>query len=132
MGKRIISEKEAIEKLSTEQKQRIKKSFENFEAYRHFYKDKNGHPNKFNFEIESVGTLTVHQIMNYALDIIEKNINYFNMVVDSENDDIEISESLTVMKAIDINIKGHGHTLGNILQSYLFRNFIEEEDKLQF
>lgn len=130
--KRIIADKETTEKLSTEQKQRIKKSFENYEAYRHFHKDKNGNPNKFNFEIESIGTLTVNQIMNKALDIIEKNINYFNMVIDSENDDIEINESLTVMKALDINIKGHGHTLGNILQSYLFRNFIEEGDKLQF
>merc|ERR1712054_244853 len=85
--KRIIADKEKIEKLSSEQKQRIKKSFENYEAYRHFHKDKNGNPNKFNFEIESIGTLTVNQIMNKALDIIEKNINYFNMVIDSENDD---------------------------------------------
>lgn len=130
--KRILAEREVTEKLSNEQKQRIKRSFENFEAYRHFHKDKNGHPNKFNFEIESIGALSVYQIMNNALDIIEKNINYFNMVIDSENDDIEINESLTVMEAIDIIIKGHGHTLGNILQSYLFRNFVEEGDKLQF
>ena len=129
---RIIAEKEKTEELSPEKKQRIKNSFENFEAYRHFHKDKNGNPNKFNFEIESIGTLTVDQIMNNALDIIEKNINYFDMVIDSEDNDIEITESLTVMKSFDINIKGQGHTLGNILQSYLFRNFIEDKEILQF
>ena len=130
--KKIIADKEEKEKLSKEDKKRIQKSFENFEAYRHFYTDKKGNPNKFNFEIESIGTMTVNEIMNKALDLIDRSINYFDMIVDSENEDIEINESPTVMKAFDITIKGHGHTLGNILQSYLFRNFIEEDELLEF
>jgi DNA-directed RNA polymerase II subunit RPB3 len=134
--KRIISEKEESEgiKLSSEEKQTIKKRFENFEAYRHYHKDNRGEPNKFNFEIESIGSLNVDQIMNKSIEIIERNINYFDMAVNSENADIEIHESQTVMDGIDIVIQGQGHTLGSIIQSYLFRNFIENshENDLQF
>ena len=134
--KKIIAEKEANdgEKISADEKSRLKKRFENFEAYRHYCKDEKGEPNRFNFEIESIGTLNVDQILNSALDIIEKNINYFDMAVNSENADIQINESQTVMNGIDIVIQGQGHTLGSIIQSYLFRNYVDNSEKndLQF
>ena len=106
--------------------------FENFEAYRHFCKNNKGEPNKFNFEIESIGILTVEQIMNKAIDLIEKNINYFNLALTNENEDIEIINSPTVMDGVDIIVKGQGHTLGNLVQSYLFTNFVEGEESLKF
>jgi DNA-directed RNA polymerase II subunit RPB3 len=132
--KRIIAEKEKENdtKLDKIERQKIQKNFENFEAYRHFCKNNKGEPNKFNFEIESIGILTVEQIMNKAIDLIEKNINYFNLALTNENEDIEIINSPTVMDGVDIIVKGQGHTLGNLVQSYLFTNFVEGEESLKF
>ena len=131
--KKIIQDKETKSgKLNKMEKQKIEKQFNNMEAHRHFHTNNKGEPNKFNFEIESVGILNVNYIMNQAILLLEQNINYFNRIVYDENDDIEITESDTVMDGIDILVKNQSHTLGNLIQSYLFINYVEEQEKLKF
>ena len=58
--KRLIAKKqeENGDKLDKSEIQKIQRNFENFEAYRHFCKNEKGEPNKFNFEIESIGIIT--------------------------------------------------------------------------
>merc|ERR1711991_39394 len=129
--KRLIAKKqeENGDKLDKSEIQKIQRNFENFEAYRHFCKNEKGEPNKFNFEIESIGIMTVDEIMNKSLEIIDKNINYFNLAVSNENEDITIEESPTVMDGLDITVLNQGHTLGNLIQSYLFINYIDNSSE---
>ena len=130
---KIITEEEAKNKLTGKERERLIKRFQNFEAYRHFSTNQKGEPNKFNFEIESIGTFKAEELFNIGIDIIKKDINYFNLSLLNEDEKIELSESPTVMDGIDILIKDQGHTLGNLLQSYLFNNYVESsEPKLDF
>lgn len=131
--KKIIQEQETkLGKLNKTEKQKIVSRFNNMEAHRHFHTNNKGEPCKFNFEIESIGVLDVNYIMNQAISIIEKNINYFNLIVSDENEDIEITESETVMDGIDILVKHQSHTLGNLIQSHLFINNVENQENLKF
>lgn len=111
-------------KLTNQEKQKIKNRFDNFEAFRYFQLDNKGEPNAFHFEIESIGIYTCKEIFYNSIEYLKNKLDTFNQNLQTENN-IQFMESPTIMNALDIEIMNEGHTLGNLLQSYLIYNFVD-------
>lgn len=113
-------------KLSEQEKQKIKNRFDNFEAFRYYQLDDKGEPNAFHFEIESIGVYTCKEIFHYSINYFKDKLDTFNKYLQEENNEyINFIESPTIMNALDIEIMNEGHTLGNLLQSYLIYNYVD-------
>ena len=86
-----------------------------------------GEPFSFDFTIESTGILSVHYIVERACEIAE---NMCSRYTDHNNfpDDITISDADSQMIGYDFRIPGHDHTLGNLLQTWLVENYINEKN----
>lgn len=102
-----------------EKRQEITKTFEINELQRYFFTDSEGNPNLFEFTIESIGVMPSHVILLKSLEKLKFKLASFINNLKSDNLDVSIKESPTVMTGFDIVIKNENHTLGSILQSYL-------------
>ena len=126
--KELIKEEEDKKgnKLTNQEKEKIKNRFDNFEAFRYYQLDNKGEPNAFHFEIESIGIYTCQEIFHNSIDYLKNKLDTFNQYLQEENKEyINFNESPTIMNSIDIEIINEGHTLGNLLQSYLIYNYVD-------
>ena len=101
---------------------------------RYYYTDENDEPNRFSFKLESIGVLPPRSILMRAFDILKKRIQNFKLDLDrvvqgGDIDRIQLQESDSLMEAYDIYIQDENHTLGYILQDYIYKfgdpSFIE-------
>lgn len=111
------------EKLSA-----LKREF-NLMARNRCYKinDKN-EPYSFDFEMESVGVLPVQYIIKRACDVIETMCAKYSNVKDGElPEELSITPTQNRSIGFDFLFRGHDHTLGNLLQTWLVDNHIDGE-----
>ena len=121
------------ENLSEEDKKSIILNFSCHEKFRHYRTNKFGEPNHFTFEIESIGVLKPENIFKKSISLLKNKIQLFSININSQNNEyIEIVKSNTIINAVDINIHNEDHTLGNLLQSYLFSVFVREKKKIKY
>jgi len=110
------------DKLTPTEFEDYKNKFIIEESERHFYIDDNGEPYVFDFNIESIGIIKSPKILFDACSILEDKLKYFiKLLNDDDNDDVEIVSSDSIMDAMDIIIKDETHTLGNLLQHYIYK-----------
>jgi DNA-directed RNA polymerase subunit L/DNA-directed RNA polymerase alpha subunit len=85
-----------------------------------------GEPDSFDFTVESVGVLSVPYIIERACEVGENMCSrYVNLMTGELPPEISISSSDSRLIGYDFLIKGHDHTLGNLLQTWLVENHIE-------
>ncbi len=111
------------EKLSA-----LKREF-NLMARNRCYKinDKN-EPYSFDFEIESVGILPVQYIIKRACDVIETMCAKYSNIKDGDlPEELTITPTQNRSIGFDFLFRGHDHTLGNLLQTWLVENHIDGE-----
>lgn len=116
---------------SPEEIQKITKNFMYLDGERCFEKDENGDPFEFTFSMENIETLSNYDIFLGSLKILTDKIQNFNSNIQEDNLKIDFSK-LTEFKAVDIVIPDETHTLGNMMQSYLYKYFMLEQQKLSF
>ena len=103
------------------------KEFETMEIDRCFVTNNKGEPDSFDFTIESVGALSVPYIVNRALEIGEMMVGRY-ISIDKDDtlpDDVSITSADSKLIGFDFLFKGHDHTLGNLLQTWLVENHID-------
>lgn len=103
------------------------REFETMEIERCFITDEKGEPNSFDFTIESIGVLSVPYIVNRALEIGEMLVGRY-VSIDKEEampEDLSITPTDSKLIGFDFLFKGHDHTLGNLLQTWLVENHID-------
>ena len=124
-----------INELTLDDPEKLKRRFQISEAARHFYVDEEGEPNHFTFRIESVGVIPPLVVFHKSISIMIDKLNLFisNLVSQNKNY-LSISPSLQIPDGIDILVENEDDTLGNIVQSYISRDFCEygETSKLNF
>jgi len=103
------------------------REFNTMEAARVYVKDEAGNPNSFDFSIESVGVLDVPYIISRACDIgiamVGKYVNVGTLTDPRAfPDDLEIVPTRSRIVGFDFLLRGHDHTLGNLLQTWLAEN----------
>jgi DNA-directed RNA polymerase subunit L/DNA-directed RNA polymerase alpha subunit len=102
------------------------REFNTMESARCHLTDDNDEPYSFDFTVESVGTLDVKYIVKRACEVGESMCAQFvNITSSSETPaNLTITPSNSRIIGFDFLFRGHDHTLGNLLQTWLVKNHI--------
>lgn len=102
------------------------REFNTMEVARCFLQDNNGEPYSFDFVVETAGILDVQYIVHRACDIGEVLVGRFATISSGElPTELSIGPAESRIVGFDFLFKGHDHTLGNLLQTWLVQNHIE-------
>lgn len=101
-------------------KESKRKLFYNTEALEYYKKDEFNDPYEFDFEIESIGILSTKMIIQTAIGILINKLEKFRSNINNNAISFKRSE-LVNYKAYDLKIPNENHTLGNLLQSYVYK-----------
>lgn len=110
--------------------------FNKCDKQRYIYgKDYDLYKRKFNLEIETNNNYTGYQILHKSEKLLLKDLlNIINIIIDLldnyslfpiNRDDIIISNSNKIINGLDIYYNNGSHSIGNILQSYIY-NLMDE------
>lgn len=114
-----------IEKGS-EKHNELRREFNTMQIKHCFKINEKGEPYSFDFTIETIGVLSVDYIVEKACEVGENMCSrYVNMTPGALLNEITISSSDSRIIGYDFLIRGHDHTLGNLLQTWLTEHHIE-------
>jgi DNA-directed RNA polymerase subunit L len=116
---------ETLDKAS-EKYQALLREFNTMEVARCFLVNDKGEPYSYDFTIETMGVLPIEYIVQRACEVGENMCNrYVNIDKGNLPDEVTISSAATRIIGYDFLVRGHDHTLGNLLQTYLVENHIQ-------
>jgi DNA-directed RNA polymerase subunit L len=122
-----------VNKDSGDPKSSLENRFRTTDALRHYYTDEFGHPNKFEFFMESFVVLRPMVILYKALEILlNKLINLDNNLKTANYDKVDVYSSETDMNAFDILINNETYTVAALLQSYILKYFGELKELVTY
>jgi DNA-directed RNA polymerase subunit L len=108
-----------------EKKSALEREFATMEIARCFMVDERGEPNSFDFVVESVGVLEVPYIIRRACDIVEGMcLRYSNISKGDIPEEITIQPADSSILGFDFLMKGHDHTFGNLIQTWIVEELI--------
>lgn len=106
----------------------LRREFNTMQIKRCFKVNEKGEPDSFNFTVETAGVLSVPYIVERACEVGE---NMCSRYVNIHRGDLPAEMTVTSADSrvigYDFLIRGHDHTLGNLLQTYLVENHIQGE-----
>ena len=115
----------AIDKAS-DRYQELQREFNTMQIKRCFLINEKGEPFSFDFPIESAGVLEVPYIVEQACQVGENMCSrYVTLDRGDVPSDITITSADTRIIGYDFLFRGHDHTLGNLLQTWLVEHHIE-------
>jgi DNA-directed RNA polymerase subunit L len=117
----------AIDKTS-ERYAELQREFNTMQIKRCFRINEKGEPDSFDFTVESVGILDVEYIVERACEVGENIcLRYVNIdkIMDTL-DDLTITPADTRIIGFDFLFRGHDHTLGNLLQTWMSENLMAD------
>ena len=104
----------------------LKREFETMQIKRCYLMDEKMQPYSFDFIIETTGALTVDKIVTRACEVAENMCAKFtNLNTGNLPDFVTVSSADARVVGFDFLIRGHDHTLGNLLQTWLVEHHIE-------
>lgn len=119
----------AIDK-GTERYAELRREFGTMQIKRCFLLNDKKEPYSFDFTIESVGVLEVPYIVDQACQVGENMCSrYVTLNHGDVPTDITITSADTRIIGYDFLFRGHDHTLGNLLQTWLVEHHIEGDIK---
>jgi DNA-directed RNA polymerase subunit L len=115
---------------ATERYAELQREFNTMQIKRCFKTNDKGEPFSFDFTVESVGVLDVKYIVNRACEVGENMCGrYVNLHEGDLPDEITLTPADARVIGFDFLFRGHDHTLGNLLQTWLVEHHIEGEAK---
>lgn len=106
------------------------REFNTMEINRVFLENEKGEPYSFDFVVESVGVLDPVYIVQRACEVGQAMVSRYVNIHTAGN---KLPEELTILPTTDCDmtgydflLKGHDHTLGNLLQTWLAENHMED------
>jgi DNA-directed RNA polymerase subunit L/DNA-directed RNA polymerase alpha subunit len=109
------------------------REFNSMEIAKVYLKDAKGEPYSYDFVVESTGPLKVPYMVRRACDVGESMMGKYSNL-DTGTAAGELPEELVVIPSnsrvigFDFLLKGHDHTFGNMIQTYLEQNHIDVEE----
>jgi len=102
------------------------KKFNTMQIKRCYKINEKDEPDSFNFTVETAGVLPVPYIVERACEVGENMCSrYVNIHRGELPAEITISSADSRIIGYDFLIRGHDHTLGNLLQTWLVENHIQ-------
>ncbi len=106
----------------------LKREFDTMEVARCYLENEYGEPYSYDFTIETAGVMNVANIVRRACEVGEAMcMRYANVDSGELPEGLTVSRTTMMMPGFDFMFKGHDHTLGNSLQTYLVENHIDGE-----
>ncbi len=106
----------------------LEKEFNTMEVARCYLEDERGEAYSYDFTIETVGILSIGYIVRRACEIGEAMCMRYASIDESDlPEDLTMQRTSASMPGYDFMFKAQGHTLGNLLQTYIVENHIEDE-----
>jgi DNA-directed RNA polymerase subunit L len=102
-----------------------RREFDTMEIQRCYFKDAKGEANDFTFFVESVGVQTVQQIVDAGLASIVALMTRYSTIDVELPTNVRLQQGDARFPCIDVYFGHEGHTLGNLLSTYLTENNIE-------
>jgi DNA-directed RNA polymerase subunit L len=125
----VAKKASAVEKGS-ERYNELRREFNTMQIKRCYKINEKNEPFSFDFTVETAGVLSVPYIVGRACEVGENMCSrYVNIHQGDLPDEITISSADTRIIGFDFLIRGHDHTLGNLLQTWLVENHIQGEAK---
>lgn len=113
--------------LNKEEIVELEQNFETLEKHRIFKKNEYDEPSHFEFTVESECRVKPGYLFYKAIDIIDEKLNL--LIKNIYDDNIRFEKVENSKNMYNLSIDNETHTLGNLIQSLLFNNFIRENDK---
>ena len=113
----------------------LRREYETMEIARCYLRDENGEPYSFDFTVETVGVLDVPYIVRRACEVGEAMVGrYVNVEAGTLPEELTIGPADGRIIGFDFLFRGHDHTLGNLLQTWMVANLIDgsAEPKITF
>lgn len=108
---------------SSEQFKALQREFNTMEVARCYLINEKGEPYSFDFTVESIGVLKCSYIIQRACEVGEAMVSrYVNIDKGKPLEEVRISSADSRILGFDFLIRGHDHTLGNLIQTYLEQN----------
>lgn len=108
---------------------KLQREFNTMQIKRCYLVNEKQEPYSFDFTVETVGPLPIHYIMNQACEAGANMLNKFTNMHVSVPETVTISMAASRIIGFDFLIRGHDHTLGNLLQTWLVEHHIEGGDR---
>jgi DNA-directed RNA polymerase subunit L len=125
----VAKKASAVEKGS-ERYGELRREFNTMQIKRCYKINEKNEPFSFDFIVETAGVLSVPYIVKRACEVGENMCSrYVNIHQGELPDEITISSADSRIIGYDFLIRGHDHTLGNLLQTWLVENHIQGEAK---
>ncbi len=117
-------------KSDSEKLKTMQREFNTMAVARCFKVNESKEPYSFDFTMESVGVLPIQYIVKRACEVIENMcMQYANIKDGVLPEELTITPSNNRSIGFDFLFRGHDHTLGNLLQTWLVENhFIGEAE----
>jgi DNA-directed RNA polymerase alpha subunit/DNA-directed RNA polymerase subunit L len=121
------AKKQDLSSLEDSKRAVYEREFNTMEIAKVYLKDAKGEPYSYDFVIESVGPLQVPYMVRRACDVGESMMGKYMNVDTAElnDDDFAIIPSDSRVIGFDFLLRGHDHTFGNMIQTYLEQNHID-------
>lgn len=104
----------------------LRREFNTMAIKRCFKVNEKGEPDSFNFTVETAGVLSVPYIVERACEVGENMCSrYVNIHRGELPAEMTVTSADSRIIGYDFLIRGHDHTLGNLLQTYLVENHIQ-------
>jgi len=126
--KNWLSANKKIEDLTAVQSDALdayRREFNTMEIQRCYLKDERGNPYDFTFFLESIGVQPIPMIVANALSAATSLVTKYIDIDTALPDTIRLEQADTRYPAIDIYFTNEGHTLGNMLETYIVDNHID-------
>jgi DNA-directed RNA polymerase subunit L len=112
------------DELLPERAAELRREFDTMEIQRCFLKNANGEPHDFTFYVESIGVQPVPVIVANGLAACEALVAKYQDIDGTIPDNVRVQQSDAAFGAIDVIFQNEGHTLGNLLETYLVNDHI--------
>ena len=126
-----VSKKISSVDKASEQYAALQREFQTMQIKRCYLINEKQEPFSYDFTVESAGPLPVAYIINRACEVAENMcMKYVTLHTDNKlPSEITISPSESRIIGFDFLFRGHDHTLGNLLQTWLVEHHIEGSDE---
>lgn len=111
--------------LAPERLGELQREFKTMEIQRCYLKDDKGEPNDFTFFVESVGILSVPQIISAGIASCLSKIAMYADLDAVLPDNVSVLPGDARFPCCDVYFRQETHTLGNLLETYLIANHVD-------
>ena len=128
----VVKEKISIQKIPDDKQEAFKKTLEISESERYFHRDSNMEPYWYSFTIDSVHHKSPKELFIQACEIIQQQCmiikKEFSQILSGKQSIIEFESKQGSIYHIILN--GYDDTLGNLIQTHISNNKINDESSL--